>query len=247
MSNSKIIYGTRPVIESIKAGEEIDKILIQTGLKSEQLIELRKLITENAIPFQYVPIEKLNRITRANHQGVICFISEIKYYNIEDVLPMIYEKGKDPLLLILDKITDVRNFGAIARTAECCGVDAIIIPLNNSAKINEDAIKTSCGALLKIPVCRHYNLKEIINLLKLNGIQIISCTEKTDMNYVSANYTLPTAIIMGSEEDGISPEYIKLSDGKVKIPMFGTIESLNVSVAAGVLLYEVIRQRNYLI
>jgi 23S rRNA (guanosine2251-2'-O)-methyltransferase len=238
-----IIYGIRPVIEAIKAGKEIDKILIQNGLKSENLHELREMIRLQDIPFQYVPIEKLNRVTSKNHQGIIGYISEVEYQKIENVLPMVYESGKDPLILILDRITDVRNIGAIARTAECTGVDAIVIPLNGSAKLNGDAVKTSCGALLKIPVCRSSNLKETIEFLKESGLRIVSCTEKTDNLYTQADYTGPVAVIMGSEEDGISGEYLKRSDYKVKLPMFGEIESLNVSVATGVILYEVIRQR----
>ncbi len=244
MFKDNIIYGIRPVIEAIRAGKEVDKILILNGLKSENLYELRELIKQHEIPYQYVPAEKLNRVTSKNHQGIIGYISEIEYQKIENVLPMVYEQGKDPLILILDRITDVRNIGAIARTAECTGVDAIVIPLNGSAKLNADAVKTSCGALMKIPVCRHANLKDVFVFLKDSGLQIIACTEKTDKLYTQADYNGPVAIVMGSEEDGISGEYLKRSDARVKLPMYGEIESLNVSVAAGVLLYEVIRQRN---
>jgi 23S rRNA (guanosine2251-2'-O)-methyltransferase len=240
---SNFIFGTRTAIEAIRAGKEVDKIFIQKGLNNELFSELRKLITEGNIPHQFVPIEKLDRITGKNHQGVICFLSEITFHNIENLLPGIYEKGAVPLLLILDKVTDVRNFGAICRTAECSGVNAIIIPSRGSAQINADAVKTSAGALQIIPVCREENLKNTIIFLKESGVQIIACTEKTDDYYYSLDFTQPTAIIMGSEEDGISGEYLKLCDHKAKIPLLGEIQSLNVSVACGVLLYEVVKQR----
>ncbi len=240
---SNFIFGTRTAIEAIRAGKEVDKIFIQKGLNNELFAELRKLITDGNIPHQFVPIEKLDRITGKNHQGVICFLSEITFYNIENLLPGIYEKGTVPLLLILDKVTDVRNFGAICRTAECSGVNAIIIPTRGSAQINADAVKTSAGALQLIPVCREDNLKNTIIFLKESGVQIVACTEKTDDDYYSLDFTQPTAIIMGSEEDGISGEYLKLCDHKAKIPLLGEIQSLNVSVACGVLLYEVVKQR----
>ncbi len=240
---SNFIFGTRTAIEAIRAGKEVDKIFIQKGLNNELFAELRKLIADGNIPHQFVPIEKLDRITGKNHQGVICFLSEITFYNIENLLPGIYEKGTVPLLLILDKVTDVRNFGAICRTAECSGVNAIIIPTRGSAQINADAVKTSAGALQLIPVCREDNLKNTIIFLKESGVQIVACTEKTDDYYYSLDFTQPTAIIMGSEEDGISGEYLKLCDHKAKIPLLGEIQSLNVSVACGVLLYEVVKQR----
>ena len=240
---SNFIFGTRTAIEAIRAGKEVDKIFIQKGLNNELFAELRKLITDGNIPHQFVPIEKLDRITGKNHQGVICFLSEITFYNIENLLPGIYEKGTVPLLLILDKVTDVRNFGAICRTAECSGVNAIIIPTRGSAQINADAVKTSAGALQLIPVCREDNLKNTIIFLKESGVQIVACTEKIDDYYYSLDFTQPTAIIMGSEEDGISGEYLKLCDHKAKIPLLGEIQSLNVSVACGVMLYEVVKQR----
>ncbi len=240
---SNFIFGTRTAIEAIRAGKEVDKIFIQKGLNNELFAELRKLIADGNIPHQFVPIEKLDRITGKNHQGVICFLSEITFHNIENLLPGIYEKGTVPLLLILDKVTDVRNFGAICRTAECSGVNAIIIPTRGSAQINADAVKTSAGALQLIPVCREENLKNTIIFLKESGVQIVACTEKTDDYYYSLDFTQPTAIIMGSEEDGISGEYLKLCDHKAKIPLLGEIQSLNVSVACGVLLYEVVKQR----
>ncbi len=238
-----LLFGLRPVIEAVNAGKEIDKLFIQNNLTGDIHSELRKLIKDHEIPFQYVPIEKLNRLTRKNHQGVVCYLSTIIYQKIEDILPFVFEQGKTPLLLILDRITDVRNFGAIARGAECAGVNAIVIPSKGAAQVNGDAIKTSAGALHKIPVCRSENLKTTIDYLKNSGVQIVACTEKTESVYYDVNYTLPTAIILGSEENGISDEYLKRSDARAKIPLLGEIGSLNVSVATGVILYEAIRQR----
>jgi 23S rRNA (guanosine2251-2'-O)-methyltransferase len=238
-----MIFGIRPVIEALKSGKEIEKLLIQTNLKSAAAFELKDLLKELEIPFQYVPVEKLNKLTYKNHQGVIGFLSLIAYQPIEQVLPLVYESGKIPLFLILDRITDVRNFGAIARTAECAGVNAIIIPSKGAAQINEDALKTSAGALSKINVCRIDQMKPTIEFLQQSGIQIIACTEKAAKDIYEINYAVPTAIIMGSEEDGISPELLKIADELVNIPLFGEIESLNVSVASGIILYEVIRQR----
>ncbi len=243
MKKENLIYGIRPVIEAVKSSKEIDKLLIQRGLRNNMFYELKKLIKKFNIPFQYVPVEKLNRITSKNHQGIICFLSYISYQQIEDILPTIYEQGEAPLILILDRITDVRNMGAIARTAECAGVNAIIIPSKGSAQINPDAVKTSAGALLKIPVHRSNNLKNTIEYLKNSGLKIVACTEKTNDLYYSVDFALPTAIIMGSEENGVSEEYLKISDSKVKIPLKGEIESLNVSVAAGIILYEAVKQR----
>jgi 23S rRNA (guanosine2251-2'-O)-methyltransferase len=240
---SDLIFGTRPVIEALNSGKEIEKVLIQSDIKSENRNELRRLLNERKIPFQFVPLEKLNRTTNKNHQGVIGFVSPIVFNTIEDILPEIFEKGKMPLLLILDRVTDVRNFGAMSRTAECAGVNAIIIPTRGSAQINADALKTSAGALFKIPVCRSENLKTTIDYLKESGLSIVACTEKTDAVYDEINYTQPVAIIMGSEEDGISGEYLKRSDFRAKIPLLGSIESLNVSVAAGIILFEAVRQR----
>lgn len=237
------IVGFRPIIEAIKAGKNLDKVFIQNGLQSPLFKELMGLLKEKDIPYQFVPIEKLNRINRINHQGVAASLSQASFYKIEELLPEMFEKGKNPILLILDRITDVRNFGAIARSAECAGVDAIIIPHKGGASINSDALKTSAGALHKIKVCREHNLKNTIDYLKESGIQVIACTEKATDFFYQVDYTIPTAIIMGSEENGISEEYLKRSDKKVKIPMLGTIESLNVSVATGIILFETVKQR----
>jgi 23S rRNA (guanosine2251-2'-O)-methyltransferase len=238
-----LLFGIRAVIEAIKADKEIDKLFLQTNLNNELSRELMSHLKERNIPFQYVPVEKLNRLTRKNHQGVIGYLSSVTYQKIEDILPFLFEQGKVPLLLVLDRITDVRNFGAISRSAECAGVDAIIIPARGAAQVNADAIKTSAGALHKIAVCREDNLKQALDYIKASGVTIIACTEKAEQYHFDCDLTNPLAIIMGSEEDGISQEYLKRSDALVKIPMNGTISSLNVSVAAGVVLFEAIRQR----
>lgn len=243
MKNKEAIFGIRPIIEVIKSGKTIDKLFIQKGLHNDSFAILWKLVRENRINYKHVPVEKMNRLTKKNHQGVFAFISPIDFYNIDDVIPNLYEEGKSPLILILDRITDVRNFGAIARTAECSNVDCIIVPEQNSAAINSDAMKTSSGALNNIKICRTWNLKLTLQMLKDSGIQIVSCTEKTKNKIYSVNYQIPTAIILGSEENGISSEFLKFSDEKVKIPILGNIESLNVSVACGVILYEIVRQR----
>lgn len=243
--NLDLIFGLRPIIEAISNGKEIDKLMIQTGLQGEIIRELRDLIQKNNIPFQYVPIEKLNRLTTKNHQGVVAFITAVAYHDLNNVLQQCYEKGEDPLFILLDRITDVRNFGAIARTAECMGVHGLIIPSRGSVRVGSDAVKTSAGALLKIPVCREDNLKDTIKYLRESGLRVAACTEKTKDILFKTDLNGPLCIIMGSEEDGISPEYLKMCDIKVSIPMYGTIGSLNVSVASGILLGEVIRQRNY--
>jgi len=246
MSNTEernYIFGIRAIIEAVNAGKTIDKLFIQKGLHNDLFAELWKLVRLKRINYKHVPLEKINRLTRKNHQGVFAFISPIDFHNIEDVVPSLYEQGKNPLILVLDRITDVRNFGAIARTAECAGVDAIIIPEQNAAAINADAIKTSAGALHKITVCRTWNLKLAIQFMKESGIQLVGCTEKTQDMMYKPDYTPPTAIIMGSEEDGVSPEFLKMCDARAKIPLAGKIASLNVSVATGVILYEAIRQR----
>lgn len=242
--SNQMVFGIRAVIEAIDSGKEIESLFIQRGLSGSLMLELKALIKERNIGYQQVPLEKLNRITRKNHQGVIAVISPITYQNIEDILPAIYEKGETPLLLMLDGVTDVRNMGAIARTAECAGVHAIIVPKKGSAEINPDAIKTSAGALYKIPVCRHDSLSKIGKFLIESGVQLVVSTEKTQDSIYDVDYTVPTCIIMGAEDVGVSNELIRISDKLAKIPMFGEIESLNVSVSAAVVIYEAIRQRN---
>lgn len=242
-----MIFGIRPVIEAIESGKEIESLFIQRGISGELIAELRNLLRMNDIPFQQVPIEKLNRITRKNHQGVIAFISPITYQHIEDIIPALYEKGEVPLILLLDGITDVRNLGAIARTAACAGVHALIVPKKGSAEINPDAIKTSAGALFTIPVCREQSLVKTARFLQDSGLQLVACTEKTNESIYGTDYTLPTAFILGAEDVGISSDLIRFADRLAKIPMIGDIASLNVSVSAGVIIYEAIRQRKPLV
>lgn len=239
-----MIYGIHAVTEAIRAGKEIDKLFLQEGLKSDLSTELRRITKENDMLYVMVPGAKLDRIAAGkNHQGCVAFISSITYFQIEELLPTIFEAGRTPLLLILDRITDVRNFGAIARSAECAGVDAIIIPSRGAAQVGADAIKTSAGALHAIPICRESNLKHTIDFLKASGLRIASCTEKGSTPHHKTELSGPLAIVMGSEEDGISSEYLKRSDVRVQIPMRGKISSLNVSVATGIILFEVLRQR----
>ncbi|QNL48988.1 23S rRNA (guanosine(2251)-2'-O)-methyltransferase RlmB [Olivibacter sp. SDN3] len=240
---NQLVFGIRAVIEAINSNKEIESLFIQRGLSGELFQELKSLIREREISFQSVPLEKLNRITRKNHQGVIAAISPITYHKIENLIPQIYESGAVPLILILDGITDVRNMGAIARTAACAGVDAIIVPKKGAAEINPDAIKTSAGALYKIPVCRHGNLVDVLRYLQESGLQIVACTEKTNSTIYTPDYSAPTAIVLGAEDEGISKDIIRYADHLAKIPMFGDIASLNVSVSAGVIIYEAIRQR----
>lgn len=242
--NNEFIFGIRAVIEAIKAGRDIESIYLQRSLNGELIVELKGHLKNLDIPVHNVPVEKLNRMTQKNHQGVIAVISSITFQKIEDIIPAIYEKGETPLILILDGITDVRNMGAIARTAACTGVHAIVVPTKNSAQINADAIKTSAGALFTIPVCRHANLHKTALFLQECGLQIVACTEKTsDLIYVP-DYTVPTAIVMGAEDEGISNDIMRMANHLAKIPMFGEIGSLNVSVSTGVILYEAIRQRS---
>jgi len=240
---NQLVFGIRAVMEAIKSDKEIETIYVQRGLNGDTFQEFKNLLKERNMVFQQVPAEKLNRITQKNHQGVIAFVSPITYQKIEDIIPAIYEKGEIPLIVILDNITDVRNLGAIARTAECAGVHALIVPARGSAQINPDTIKTSAGALFNIPVCRHENLQKTARFLQESGLALIACTEKTNTLLYQLDYTVPTAVILGSEEDGVSSELIRIADHLAKIPMFGEIESLNVSVSAGVVLYEIIRQR----
>lgn len=241
--SNQMIFGIRAVIEAIESGKEMESIFVQRGLAGGLSLELKSLLKEREIPFQQVPIEKLNRITRKNHQGVIGVISPITYQNVEDIVPIIYEKGETPLFLMLDGVTDVRNFGAIARTAECAGVHAIIVPKKGAAEVNPDAIKTSAGALFKIPVCRHDSLSKVASFMIESGIQLVAATEKTTDSIYDVDYTAPTCLVMGAEDKGVSNELIRVADKLAKIPMLGDIASLNVSVSAGVIIYEAIRQR----
>jgi len=243
MKHNIEIYGIRTIIEAIKSGEEtIDKIFIQIGLTGRLINELEALIRKNKLKSSYVPTQKLNRLSKKNHQGVIARISPIKFYEINQIIEKIEQK-KDALILILDKINDVRNFGAIIRTAEVSGVDAIIIQNESSAPINADTVKTSAGGVFNVPICKVSHIKDAIYHLKSSKIMVIAASEKAEKNIYDLSLKNPLAIIMGSEERGISSSILKLSDEIVKLPMFGKIESLNVSVASGIFLYEVIRQR----
>jgi 23S rRNA (guanosine2251-2'-O)-methyltransferase len=242
-NTDNLVYGIRPVIESLKAGKEFDKLFIQKGLRAEHLAELYSLIKTLDVPAQQVPIEKLNRLTRKNHQGVVGFMSSIRFQPVEEVIQMAFEKGEIPLMLVLDRVTDVRNFGAIARSAECAGVHGIVIPTQNSAQINADAMKTSAGALNNIPVCRTSNLSRTIDYIKDTGLQLVAATEKADKLIYQVDFKMPTAIIMGSEEDGISPAFLRKCNEAVRIPIQGQTASLNVSVATAVIIFEAVRQR----
>ena len=237
------IFGIRSIIEAIDSGKEIEKVLIKRGLSGDLFKELFDKIREHNIPFQYVPIEKIDRVSRKNHQGVLAFVSPVIFYDLENFLPSVFESGRNPLILILDQVTDVRNFGAIVRTAECAGVDAILIPEKGAARINADAVKTSAGALHLVPVCRTKDLKKSIVFLRESGLKIVAATEKASDNYTDADLSGPTAIVMGSEESGIDIQILRIADSLVQIPILGKIQSLNVSVATGLLVYEVVRQR----
>ncbi len=245
IEKNEMIFGVRAVIEAIQAGTEIDKVLIKKDIQSEVAKELFAVLKQTFIPVQRVPVERIDRITRKNHQGVVAFISPVTYQRTEDLVPYLFEQGKNPLFIMLDGVTDVRNFGAIARTCECAGVDAVIIPNKNSVSVNADAIKTSAGALLSLPVCRENNLTQTIRFLKDSGFKIVAATEKGDYDYTKADFRSPTCIIMGAEDKGVSYDNLALCDEWIKIPLFGYIESLNVSVAAGILIYKAIEQRGF--
>ncbi|MDE6371838.1 MAG: 23S rRNA (guanosine(2251)-2'-O)-methyltransferase RlmB [Duncaniella sp.] len=243
MDKNDYIYGIRAVIEAIEAGREIDKIFIAKDLQGELAAELINLARKMHVVMQRVPVERINRITRKNHQGVLAMMSAVTYHRLDHLVPELYEAGILPFIVILDGITDVRNFGAIARTCECAGVDAIVIPEHGSVSVGGDAVKTSAGALHHIPVCRVGSTAWATRFLKENGYATVAVTEKSDLNYVSGDYTGPVALVMGAEDTGITDNTLKECDVRVGIPMFGNIGSLNVSVAAGVMIYEVVRQR----
>lgn len=243
---NNFIFGLRPVIEAIEAGKDIDKILIKKGLSGELINELYAVIREHHSNYQLVPEEKLNSITRKNHQGVVAFISPVPLQKIEDIIPSLYEQGINPFIVALDGITDVRNLGSIARTCECAGVNAILLPEKGSAQLNADAMKTSSGALNHLPVCRTALFKKSLQLLKDSGIKLVAATEKAETLYHKTDYSGPVCIVMGSEDTGIEPEILRVCDDLVKLPVFGKISSLNVSNAAAVFMYEVVRQRGEL-
>ena len=243
MKNNDIVFGTRPVLEAINSGKTLEKLFIQKNLKKEILEKIKSKLSNKKINISYVPKEKLNKITKKNHQGIICYISPISYQPIEEIIQRVFEKGKDPFVIILDRITDTRNFGAISRVADASGVDAIIIPEKESAIITSDSIKTSAGAINFIPICKVKSLKSTANFLKESGLKLVSCTEKGDKKFYDADLTSPCCIILGSEKDGISNSLMDISDERLNIPMKGNVESLNVSSSASVILFEVVRQR----
>jgi 23S rRNA (guanosine2251-2'-O)-methyltransferase len=245
MDKKEMIYGTRAVMEAIRAGRDIENILIQRGLRNELVNELIDEARKSGLPFSFVPEQKLNGLSTRNHQGVIATIATVHFESIENIVHRLFSDGQEPFILILDRVTDVRNFGAIVRTAETAGVHAIVIPEKGSAPISADAMKTSAGALNFVPVCRVKNLKQTLRELKNSGLKIAACTEKAAEIIFKTDLTGPIGLLFGSEEDGVSPELLKEADCLVKIPMAGNIHSLNVSVAAGIALYEVVRQKGF--
>ncbi|MCF7561163.1 23S rRNA (guanosine(2251)-2'-O)-methyltransferase RlmB [Sabulilitoribacter multivorans] len=243
MENQTQIFGIRAIIEAINSGETIDKVFLQKGLKGELFSELEVMLRQNSINSSYVPSEKLNRLTKGNHQGAVAQISPIAFYDMETLVLDVIESGKTPLFLLLDQLSDVRNFGAIIRTAECTGVNGIIIQKKGGAPVNGDTIKTSAGAVFKVPICKVDHIKDAVFYMQASGIKVIAATEKTNDTLYDVSFIEPCAIIMGSEGRGINPSIIKVADAKAKLPLLGEIESLNVSVACGAFLYEVVRQR----
>ena len=239
----KKIYGIRPVIEALESGQPVEKIFLRKGMQGESFRELFSLVRAHGVPFQFVPQEKLNRISSGNHQGVIALLALLEYQKVENLLPMLYEQGETPFFVVLDRITDVRNLGAIARTAEAAGCHALVVPASNSALVNADAVKTSSGALMHLPVCREENLQKTLRFMKESGLILIGATEKGGESFDHPDMKKPLAIIMGGEEKGIEPALLRMADHLVSIPMRGKVESLNVSVAARILIYEVVRQR----
>lgn len=244
MNNSDYIFGLRTIIEAIEAGRDIDKILVKKDINGDLAKELLAIAKQYGVLVRRVPMEKLNRITMKNHQGAIAILAAVPYHSLDNLIPRLYEEGRTPMMVVLDGVTDIRNFGAIARTACCAGVDAIVIPSHNSVSITADAVKTSAGALFHIPVCREKSTIDAVRQLKDNGYKIVAATEKGAQNYTLTDFTVPVAIVMGAEETGISDDVLRLADDLAAIPILGEISSLNVSVAAGVMIYEAVRQRS---
>ncbi len=243
MEKETKIYGLRAIIEAVEAENTIDKVFLQKGLSGELYTELEKLLKKQNINVSYVPVEKLNRLTPHNHQGAVANMSPIAFYNLEELITTVKETKENPLFLLLDQLSDVRNFGAIIRTAECTGVDGIIIQKSGAAPINGDTVKTSAGAVFNIPICKVDHIKDAMFYLQASDIKVIAATEKTENTIFDIDFKHGCAIIMGSEDRGINPSILKLVDDKAKLPMYGSIASLNVSVACGAFLYEVVRQR----
>ncbi len=243
IDNTQYIYGIHAVLEALDAGKDIDKILMSKTLNDETTKQISERARQLRIPVQRVPVQKIDRITRRNHQGVLALMAAVTYYRVEDLVPQLFDEGENPFIVVLDGVTDVRNFGAVARTCDCAGVSAIVIPDRESVSVNADAVKTSAGALNYLPVCREHNLVSAIKLLRDSGFKIVGTSDKNATLYTDADYTGPVAIVLGAEDKGISPEIMKLCDTRVLIPEFGHINSLNVSVAGGIMIYEVVRQR----
>jgi 23S rRNA (guanosine2251-2'-O)-methyltransferase len=244
-ARSSLIFGIHPVIEAIKSGKPIDKVMLKHGFKKEMVPGLFSSLRELNIPYQFVPVEKLNRLTGKNHQGIVALASEVEYTDLEKLVPLLFEEARLPAVVLLDGITDVRNMGAIARSAECAGFSAMIIPAKKTAQINADAIKASAGALNNIPVCRVNDLADAARYLHDCGFHLIAANEKAEVYIFNADYTSPVAIILGAEDTGIDPKLLKMADLQVRIPLYGSIQSLNVSAAATVFFYELVRQRNF--
>lgn len=243
IDKTQYIYGIHAVIEAIEAGKDIDKIFLSKTLNDDTARDISDKARRLRVPVQRVPVQKIDRITRRNHQGVVAMLAAVTYYRVEDLVPQLFDNGENPFIVVLDGVTDVRNFGAVARTCECAGVSAIVIPDRESVSVNADAVKTSAGALNYLPVCRERNLVNAVKLLRDSGFKIVGTSDKKQMRYTQADYTGPVAIVLGAEDKGISPEIMKLCDTQVLIPEFGHINSLNVSVAGGIMIYEVVRQR----
>lgn len=243
IDKTQYIYGIHAVIEALDAGKDIDKVLLSKTLNPDTASEIIDRARQLRVPVQRVPVQKIDRITRRNHQGVLALMAAVTYYRAEDLVPQLFDEGENPFVVVLDGVTDVRNFGAVARTCECAGVSAILIPDHDSVSVNADAVKTSAGALNYLPVCRERNLVNAVRLLRDSGFRIVGTSDKSQMPYTQGDYTVPVAIVLGAEDKGISPEIMKLCDTQVMIPEFGHINSLNVSVAGGIMIYEVVRQR----
>lgn len=238
------IYGIRAVMEAIKAGKEIDKVMVRKGLSGDLAQDFLVLLRQNGISPQFVPADKFVQFGNRNHQGVVAYVSPVDFQPIEEVVARIWEEGKEPFIVLLDSVTDVRNFGAIVRTAECAGAHAVVFPSKGSARIGSDAVKTSAGALHHMPICKINSLKSTISFLQLSGIRVVAATEKAKTTYTQANLKPPVCIVMGSEDTGISENALKMADELVSIPIRGNVDSLNVSVAAGLMMYEAVRQLN---
>ena len=242
MAKSNMIFGIHPLLEALEAGREIDKVMMRRGLRTEESARILALSRERSVPVQFVPEDRLGRLTQRQHQGVIAFISEIEYTPLEELVARVYEEGRAPFIVLLDGLTDVRNFGAIARTAECAGVDALVIPERGSVSVTADAVKTSAGALHRIPVCRVSSIVAAVGLLQSSGVRVVAASEKAEERYTETALQLPLGLVMGAEDHGVSTDVLRMADSITRIPQVGVIGSLNVSVAAGILIYEAVRQ-----